>query len=133
MTRATWTLVFFSLSIASCDSGGSNEPDPLVCSLSAAQSLASPFSSDPFTVTYRAARTGDGSISSLTYADGSGSTQTVSSPSLPWTMTETIPATGNASISANGQVANGTLEIEFSATNGSATVDGSDSCAQTAS
>jgi len=132
MPRSVYGILLLSFLLVSCDSNSDDpSPNPLTCSLGAEQSLVSPFSSDAFTVVYQATRTGDGSISSLTYTDAAGNSQSVANPSLPWSQTETLNVGANAAIGANGSVTNGGLNISFSATNGSATVDGSDSCAQT--
>ena len=66
----------------------------------------------------------------LSYKDAAGGNQTVANPSLPWTRTETINPGDEASISASGQVTDGSLAVSFSAANASSNIDREDGCAR---
>ena len=68
------------------------------------------------TVTYRAEKTGDGVVSSLTYATDTGP-QLVPSPILPYMQTVTLTS-AHARLQATGSVTNGSITISYSASGG---------------
>ena len=80
-------------------------------------------------VTYKATQTGDGTISTLSYVNTTG-TITISNPQLPWEFTVAVTTSTNVSISASGTVKNGSLNISYNGTSGGATIAGSDFCSQ---
>jgi hypothetical protein len=73
-------------------------------------------------VQYQATQTGDGTISSLTYAGPSGNV-VVSNPTLPFSVTTTVPLPSQASFSASGFYTNGTVTIAYSASVGSGDIE----------
>jgi hypothetical protein len=121
--RHILALAFFSLFMTACDSGIGGS---LTCNLTAELSLDE---GSDFSVTYEATRSGDGSISSLTYTGAAGGRQTVTNPSLPWTHTETMVSTA-ASMTAGGEVTDGSLTINLEAVSGGLTLGQSDACSQ---
>ena len=62
-------------------------------------------------VTYKAVSTGDGKITQLTYLDDKGVTQTVSNPTLPWSMTLSMTSNDYVSMTAAGTISKGSLTI----------------------
>jgi len=68
------------------------------------------------TVTYRAEKTGDATVSVLILGADSGA-QVVANPVLPFMQTLTL-ATAHARIQATGSVTNGSITISFIATGG---------------
>jgi hypothetical protein len=130
--RSSLILLTFllGLGIAGCDS--SEVDEPRTCNLATSDTIVPAGMS----VTYRATKTGDGSISSLSYGTNDG-LQQVTNPALPFTQTVTLGAGTHALMSATGTVRNGMLKIEFtgsSSTGGTTTtIEDSDSCSQTSS
>lgn len=121
------------LLLPACDAADTDGPEPMACTLSIpATALPSLFSTEPFQVTYRAARTGEATLASLTYLDADGTPQTVANPALPWTTTLTVAAEGSVALSGQGTVTDGSLTITVEADNGDgATLDLQDDCRQT--
>jgi len=68
-------------------------------------------------VMYSASVTGDGQISSLTYAGPSGPVM-VSNPALPYSITTTVPLPTQATMTASATYTNGTITIAYSASVG---------------
>jgi len=78
-------------------------------------------------VTFKAVNTGDGAISAITYQVGS-KVETITSPSLPWTV-ELDAAAGDAvSISATGTTKDGSLTISYLGENSTSKISGEDYC-----
>lgn len=65
-------------------------------------------------VQYQATQTGDGTLTSLTYAGPSGNV-TVQNPSLPYNFTTTVTLPTQVTMSASGFYTNGTITIAYSA------------------
>jgi hypothetical protein len=80
-------------------------------------------------VLYTASQTGDGTISSLTYATISGPV-TVQNPALPWTVTVPVLTSTNVTMSATGTTRNGSLTITYDGFNGGVSIHGTNSCEQ---
>lgn len=79
-------------------------------------------------VVYRATQTGDGTMSSLSYATSSGMV-TVNNPSLPWTLTIQVPSNTKITMTATGTVTNGSLDIDYAGSGDGHTTHASDNCA----
>lgn len=110
------SLFIFTLTNCKKDSG-------ITCNLNA----AAPSQGIDTEITYEANGSGDGAITSLTYASSSGNI-TVTNPTLPWTITALVPADIPISIVATGTVKNGSLKVAYSGNGGDLT--GSDQCSQ---
>ena len=67
-------------------------------------------------ITYKAVSTGDGKITQLTYLDDKGVIQTVSSPTLPWTMTLSMTSNNYVSMTAAGNIGKGSITISVDGT-----------------
>ena len=83
------------------------------------------FTEDPGTtvdVQYNATQTGDGTITSLSYAGPTGSV-VVQNPSFPFTVTTTVTLPSQAQMSATGFFTNGTVTIAYSADVGGGDVE----------
>lgn len=83
--------------------------------------------STAMSIEFTAIQTGDGTISTLTYTVGS-TTQTVTNPTLPWSITVDATAGDNVSMTATAITTNGSVNIAYDGNNGGETVHGSDSC-----
>lgn len=81
------------------------------------------------TITFKATRTGDGVITSLTYQT-SEKTETIPNPILPWTINAEAAGSTTVTISATGTVKNGSLKIEYHGISGGDEIEGSDYCSQ---
>ena len=80
-------------------------------------------------VKYSATVTGDGSISRINYLDATGAVQTVTNPTLPWSLTVTIPAPGPAEVNAAAEVKDGSASVQAEASRAPAdTIRGVDAC-----
>ena len=79
--------------------------------------------------------TGDGSISQITYVDGSGLTQSVMSPTLPWTLNVTISPPVTAEMTTVASTTNGSVFIEMfgNISGGGSSFARQDSCVKTVS
>jgi hypothetical protein len=76
---------------------------------------------------FTASQTGDGIISTLTYAVGS-TQKTISNPSLPWS-TDVQAAAGDAiSITASGKADHGSIKVTYDGTNETTEIKGEDYC-----
>jgi len=114
-------LMFFLLALAF--SACKKEKEQITCNL-----MATPDSTRAsMTVVYTATQTGDGTISSLSYATSSGMV-TVNSPSLPWTLTVQAPPNTKITMTATGTVTNGSITIDYLGTGGGYTIHASDNC-----
>ena len=79
------------------------------------------------TVHYEASTTGNGTLSSITYATETGN-QVVVNPDLPWETDVTL-ATVHARVQALGSVSSGSIEIQFQADGGEGNVEqGENTC-----
>lgn len=65
-------------------------------------------------VTFKAVETGDGSVSQITYTDGTGNVQTVNSPTLPWSKTVQVTAGVDVKMTAVVTYTNGFAKISYS-------------------
>jgi hypothetical protein len=83
--------------------------------------------SSAMSIEFTAVQTGDGTITTLTYTVGSV-TQTVTNPTLPWSISVDATAGNNISMTATAITTNGSVNIAFDGSNGGETVHGSDSC-----
>src|SRR5580704_10369841 len=79
-------------------------------------------SSGTINVQYTATQTGDGTITSLTYAGPSGNV-VVNNPTFPYSVTTTVPLPAQASMSASAFFTNGTITIAYSANVGGGDVE----------
>jgi hypothetical protein len=111
------TTAVFTLGACSDDSGSTP------CNLDTG---ASSISGD-LTVHYEASTTGDGTLSSITYATDAANV-VVTNPALPWNIDITL-ATAHARLQATGGVSSGSIEIQYSADGGPGNVEqGQNSC-----
>lgn len=104
---------------------GCKKTKEITCSLSTAASKPPV----EMIITYTATQTGDGALSSLSYATISG-TVTVQNPSLPWTITVSALTSTDVAISATGTTKDGSLKISYEGVGSGATISGSDFCEQ---
>lgn len=129
-------LALAALPFAGCDSS-SNTVEPKACSLNVSAST----SSTSLTYTYTVSATGTARVSGLSYRSaapvgGSGGITTLTSVTLPWTVTATLPAGTAPLLSVTGTVTEGTLSAKAEGrASGSTivTVNASNSCSQDAS
>lgn len=84
------------------------------------------------TIHFTASQTGDGAISTLTYTVGSAS-QTVTNPTLPWSVSVDANAGDNISMTATAITTNGSVKIEYDGSNATETIHGEDSCSTSSS
>ena len=111
-------LVMVLLFVAGCSS---NSVDPVGssakdCGTTLSEAL---IGGSNFMITYNASITGDGSISRITYTDGSGLTQVDSMPTLPWTLNVTISPPVTAEMTTVASTTNGSVFVEMFGNNGS--------------
>lgn len=78
-------------------------------------------------ILFKAVKTGDGVISTLTYQVGA-TTKTISNPALPWSVTVDASAGDAISITATGTTSNGSLTISYDGKNATDEIQGSDYC-----
>ena len=97
----------------------------LTCNLNA----TAPAQGVAIEITYEATATGDGAITSLTYASSTGII-TVANPALPWTITTLVPSDASISIVATGKVKNGSLKVSYLGSSGGLDISGNDLCSQ---
>ena len=101
LSFALLALVGGALAVSACSD--SDNPLDSACTISTA------ISDGVGTVTYTASRTGNGTISSYTY-NTDGGPVTVTDPTLPYTLTMTLP-TAHAGAAAIGTASNGSITI----------------------
>jgi hypothetical protein len=114
-------LVLIALALFSCKK---ETKETVTCSLAANPDTITV----AMTVVYTATRTGDGTMSSLSYATSSGMV-TVNNPVLPWTITVQVPANTKITMTASGTVTNGSLGIDYLGNGDGHTTHASDNCA----
>jgi hypothetical protein len=73
-------------------------------------------------VTYSASTTGDGLVSSLTYVGASGQV-TVNNPTIPFSVSTTVPLPTQAAMSAAASYTNGTVTIAYQANVGGGDIE----------
>jgi len=78
-------------------------------------------------IVFKATKTGDGAISTLTYQVGS-TTKTVSNPALPWSVSVNASSGDAISISATGTTGDGSLTISYDGKNATSEIQGQDYC-----
>ncbi len=118
-TILTVLLSFIMIGFTSCKK---NETS-ITCHLGKADKAPS-----AMTILFKATKTGDGVISTLTYQVGSF-TKTVSNPALPWNASVVNAAEGdNISITATGTTSEGSLTISYDGKNGTSEIQGKDYC-----
>ena len=99
------------------------------CALPICNLLAAPDSTNAgLTVVYTATATGDGTVSSLSYATSAGMV-TVNNPALPWAITIQVPSRTRLTMTAAGTVTNGSLNIDYYGSGDGHTAHASDYCA----
>ena len=82
------------------------------------------------TIVFKAEKTGDGTISTLSYQVGTV-TKTVTNPTLPWT-TSVQASSGDAiSITATGTTADGSITVSYEGENQTDKIQGEDYCSHT--
>jgi len=79
------------------------------------------------TISFSATQTGDGTISTLTYKTSAGE-ETITNPSLPWTIDVAADEGTDISITALGKVKDGSLTVSYSGESQGNEVEGSDFC-----
>jgi len=79
------------------------------------------------TISFSATQTGDGTISTLTYKTSAGE-ETITNPSLPWTIDVTADEGTDISITAQGKVKDGSLTVSYLGESQGSVVEGSDFC-----
>ncbi len=79
------------------------------------------------TILFKAIKTGDGVISTLTYQVGA-TTKTVTNPTLPWSVNVDASAGDAISITATGTTSDGSLTISYDGKNATDEIHGSDFC-----
>jgi hypothetical protein len=94
------------LAVACSDSSG---PDTQTCTLT---TPASSFGNLTIDVKYQAIGSGDGQLSSVTYATQTGNV-TEQNPTLPWEKDLTLTGGVQAQISGNGTVKTGGLTVQY--------------------
>ncbi len=110
----------FTLSACSNDGDGSNTTP---CNLDTGASSIS----GNLAVHYEASTTGNGTLSSITYATDAGNV-VVTTPTLPWETDITL-ATAQARLRAVGDVSSGSIQIQYQADGGPGNVEqGENSC-----
>ncbi len=113
------------LSVAVIGLIGCKKTKEITCNLSTAASKPPV----EMTIIYTATQTGDGTLSSLSYATISGIV-TVQNPSLPWTVTVPVLTSTDVAISATGTTKDGSLKISYDGVGSGGTISGSDFCEQ---
>lgn len=73
--------------------------------------------SDAYRVTYTVTATGEATLTALSYRDGSGALRTVANPVLPWSQRVSMRAGHQASITVDGTVMSGRLQVAMQAIN----------------
>ncbi|MFY0573543.1 MmpS family transport accessory protein [Cystobacter fuscus] len=93
-----------------------------------------------YAVKYEVIGSGEGTITKITYRDGSSTPVVVENPTLPWTRTVTLFPGANVGIGMEGSVTNGRFEVMYNGTlnstsggSNSAQVSGSEACEQRSS
>jgi hypothetical protein len=122
LLRAAMMLAAGGLTLAACDddNGGS---DTTPCNLDTGASSIT----GNLAVHYEASTTGNGTLSSITYATDAGDL-VVTSPTLPWEIDVTL-VTAPARVRAVGAVSNGSIEIQYQADGGPGNVQqGENTC-----
>ena len=116
LTASALALCAAALTLSACsddNNGGSTTP----CNLDTGASDLS----GNLAVHYEASTTGNGTLSSLTYATDAGN-QVVVNPTLPWETDVTL-TTARARLQAVGNVSSGSIVIEFQADAGEGNVE----------
>ncbi len=101
LTLFVFVLFLFTI-ITSCSKSDSNSSTPTTCNFGT--NTISTTSDVP--VTYSASNKNSGTISSITYLGANGAV-IVDSPSLPWTVTVTVPQGKSVNITAIGTAPSG--------------------------
>jgi len=114
-------MAFIMIGFMSC-SKDSSSSSPTTWNLDAGSHQVS----NDMTITFSAAQTGDGVISSITYTVGPSS-QTVTNPTLPWSVDVSAKAGNNVSMTAIGTTTNGSVTITYGGSGGGETVYKEDS------
>ena len=103
-------LFLLILTTAACDSNG-------------------PDADSRYEVTYTVEATGEGTITSLSYRDGSGALFTVEHPVLPWSRNVSMHSGDRAWFSIDGTVLSGSFELSLQAVNDDTVIDLNTGCA----
>ncbi|EPX64686.1 hypothetical protein D187_000108 [Cystobacter fuscus DSM 2262] len=69
-----------------------------------------------YAVKYEVIGSGEGTITKITYRDGSSTPAVVENPTLPWTKTVTLFPGANVGIGMEGSVTNGRFEVKYNGT-----------------
>ena len=103
-------ILFYFTIAASCSKSDSGNTTPTECNFGTNTITTN----SSVAVTYSASNQTSGTISSLTYLGRNGAV-VVTSPTLPWTVTDTIPQGKSVNITAVGTApAGGTLYLTYS-------------------
>jgi len=78
-------------------------------------------------IQFKAEQTGDGTISTLTYTVGS-SGETISNPTLPWSVTVNASSGEAISITASGTTKDGSVSVSYDGQASGSEIKGIDNC-----
>ncbi len=108
------------VALASCGEESAPEETPppvppLDCTRETITYQLSPWVSAPdgYSVKYELLGSGAGTITKITYRDGSSTPVVVENPALPWTKTVTLFPGANVGIGMEGSVTNGRFEVKY--------------------
>lgn len=113
-------IAFVAISFSSC-----KKDSEITCNLNAGDKAT-----NEMTITFTATKTGDGVISSLTYKT-SEKEETITNPTLPWTIVVDATEGTDFSIVADGTVKDGSITVAYSGVeleNPDNKMEGSDFC-----
>lgn len=110
-------IAFVAISFSSC-----KKDSEITCNLNAGDKATA-----EMTITFTATQTGDGVISSLTYKT-SEKEETVTNPTLPWTIEADAADATDFSIVADGTVKDGSITVTYKGLGMGSEMEGSDYC-----
>ena len=117
-----YALLFIVLSVVLVIFESCKKDEEITCNLDAPGQVT-----EDMTISFTASKTGDGVINTLTYKTSEGE-QTITNPSLPWTLNVDADGGTSISITAQGTVKDGSLTVAFSGESQGSTIEGSDFC-----
>ncbi|WNG14887.1 MmpS family transport accessory protein [Cystobacter fuscus] len=126
---ARTVLAVAGVALASCGAPAPEETPPKDCAKETTTYLIPTSVSAPmgYAVKYEVIGSGAGTITKITYLDGSSTPVVVENPTLPWTKTVTVFPKGNVRIGMEGSVTNGRFEMKYNVTlNSTSTPDEGD-------
>ncbi|UBM63487.1 hypothetical protein LA303_05835 [Candidatus Sulfidibacterium hydrothermale] len=117
-TFSTLFLAVLFIGLISCNKDDSDN----TCNIG--KSDTAPIAMD---IHFSATQTGDGTIATLTYEVGN-TKETVTNPSLPWSIDVQAAAGDAISITASGTADNGSIEVSYDGISGTTEIKGEDYC-----